>query len=73
MIHTDAGGRLLLPFLLSFFCLIHRSAFEKEGRKEKSHVGYVIGHMDSEVLYEIMNRSWDGGGGAGADKAVLYM
>jgi hypothetical protein len=75
MIHTDAGGRLLLPFLSSlfFFCSFYLSAFEKEGWKEKSHVGYVIGHMDSEVLYEVMNRSWSGGEGAWADEAVLYM
>jgi hypothetical protein len=74
MIHTDAGERLLLPFLLSFFfCFIHLSAFEKEKRKEKSYVGYIIGHMDREVLYEVMNRSWSGGEGAWADEAVLYM
>jgi hypothetical protein len=29
--------------------------------------------MDSEVLYEVMNHSWSGGEGAGANEAVLYM
>jgi hypothetical protein len=53
---------------LFFFCSFYLSAFEKEGWKEKSHVGYVIGHMDSEVLYEVMNRSWSGGEGAGVER-----
>jgi hypothetical protein len=51
MIHTDAGGRLLLPFLVVIlFCFLHFSAFEKEERKEKSHIGYIIGHMDRGPL-----------------------
>jgi hypothetical protein len=57
--------------ILVFFCSFYLSAFEKEGWKEKSHVGYVIGHMDSEVLYEVMNRSWSGGEGVGGGRGCV--